>query len=257
MADRDKLVARLLMKAALPLTRVLVEEDPALAKKYKGWNRAVQFQVINDPDLACHILINDGQVEYAGGRHDNPDIDFCFKNAASFNALMTGKIAFPKIRGALKNFSTLAGFLPLMLGLTLLLPTKKPKDPQKQALKVKMLLYFISVALSQLNKAGDEEMKKFTGPMPDRIFQWSVKPDGPAVYLRVKKGRTKAGKGLYTRRKPFVHMIFSGMEGAFLVLTGQIDNVEAMKMGHLTVDGSPEYGKDVASIMKRIEAMVS
>ena len=257
MADKDKLVAKLLMNAALPLTRVLVEENPKLAEKYKSWKRVVQFQVENDPDLACHLFINNGKVEYNSGRHDNPDIDFCFKNAASFNALMTGKIALPKIRGALKNFTTLAGFLPLMLGLTLLLPSKKPKDPQKRALKVKMLLYFISVALSQLNKAGDEEMKKFTGPMPDRIFQWSVAPDGPAAYLRIKKGRTKAGKGLYTRRKPFVHMLFSGNEGAFQVLTGQIDNVEAMKLGYLTVDGSPEYGKDIASFMKKIEAMVS
>ncbi len=257
MVDRDKLIATILMKAALPLTKVLVEEDPALAKKYAGWNRVVQFQVENDPDLACHLLINDGSIEYAQGRHKKPDLDFSFKHAASFNALMTGKIALPKIKGALRNLPVLLGFLPLMLGLTLLLPSKKPKDPRKQALKVKLLLYFISVALSQLNKSGDEEMKKFTGSMPDRIFQWSVAPDGPAVYLRIKKGRTKAGKGLYTKRKPFVHMIFYGTEGAFLVLTGEIDNVEAMKLGHLTVDGSPEYGKDIASIMKRIEAMVS
>lgn len=92
--------------------------------------------------------------------------------------------------------------------------------------------------------------------LPDGTVEIRVK-DGPAVYLRVKKGRSKAGKGLYTRRKPFVHMIFSSLEGAFLVLTGQIDNVEAMKLGHLNVDGSPEYGKDIASIMKRVEAMVS
>ncbi len=52
-------------------------------------------------------------------------------------------------------------------------------------------------------------------------------------------------------------MMFSGTEGAFLVLTGQIDNVEAMKLGYLVVDGSPEYGKDISTIMKKIEAMVS
>lgn len=257
MPDRDRLIATLLMNAALPLTKVLIEEKPGLAKKYRGWNRVIQFQVKDDPELACHLYFSDGKLDFARGRHDKPDIDFVFKNAAAFNALMTGGIAFPRIKGAVKNFGTLAGFLPLMLGLTLLLPKKIPKDDQGKALKVKMLLYFISVALSQLNKAGDEDMKKFTEKMPDRIFQWSVSPDGPAVYLRVKKGKTKAGKGLNTRRKPFVHMIFSGTEGAFKVLTGQIGNVEAMKQGYLVVDGSPEYGKEIAAIMKKIEAMVS
>jgi putative sterol carrier protein len=257
MHEKQRIVATLLMNAALPLAKLLVDEKPALAAKYRGWNRTVQFQIKNDPELACHLSFTEGNLEYYKGRHDNPDLDFIFKNAAAFNAMMTGKIALPVIRGALKNLSTLIGFLPLMLGLTLLLPSKIPKDQQGKALKVKMLLYFISVALSQLNRAGDEDMKKFTGAMPDRIFQWSVSPDGPAVYLRVKKGKTKAGKGFYTRRKPFVHMMFAGTEGAFLVLTGQIDNVEAMKLGYLVVDGSPEYGKDISTIMKKIEAMVA
>jgi len=257
MPEKQRMIAALLMKAALPLAKILVEEKPQLASKYRGWNRTVQFQVKDDPELACHLKFTDGKLAYFRGRYERPDLDFQFKDAAAFNALMTGKIALPRISGALKNLSVLIGFLPLMLGLTLLLPTKIPKDQQGKALKVKMLLYFISVALSQLNRAEDDDMKKFTRDMPDRIFQWSVSPNGPAVYLRVKKGRTKAGKGYYTRRKPFVHMIFSGTEGAFMVLTGQIDNVEAMKLGYLVVDGSPEYGKDISSIMKKIEAMVS
>ena len=257
MPEKQRMTATLLMNAALPLAKVLVEEKSALAAKYWGWNQVIQFQVKDDPELACHLKFTNGKLDYFRVRYNHPDLDFRFKDAAAFNALMTGKIALPKIQGAIINLPTLLGFLPLMLGLTLLLPTKIPKDQQGKALKVKMLLYFISVALSQLNRAGDDDMKNFTRDMPDRIFQWSVSPDGPAVYLRVKKGRIKAGKGYYTRRKPFVHMMFSGTEGAFLVLTGQIDNVEAMKLGYLVVDGSPEYGKDISSIMKKIEAMVS
>ncbi|GFP35927.1 hypothetical protein HKBW3S43_01714, partial [Candidatus Hakubella thermalkaliphila] len=128
---------------------------------------------------------------------------------------MTGKIALPRIKGALKNPGTLLSFLPLMLGLTLLLPNKLPNDPVRRALKVKLLLYFITVALSQLNRAGHEEMQRFTVNMPDRIFQWSVQPDGPAAYLRIHQGKTKAGKGIYPRRRPFVHMIFSSLDSAF------------------------------------------
>lgn len=257
MPDKERIVATLLMKAALPLTKTLVEEKPALARKYKNWNRVVQFQVRDDNELACHLSFSDGKLDFVDGRHPSPHIDFIFKNPAAFTALMTGKPALPKIKGMVFNIGTLIGFLPLMLGLTLLMPNKIPKDPEGKALKVKLLLYFISVALSKLNKAGDEDMRKFTEKMPDRVFQWSVKPDGPAVYLRIKHGRTKAGKGNYARRRPFVHMIFSSVDSAFDVLTGQVDNVEAMKDGKLVVDGSPEHGKDISGIMKKIEGMIS
>ncbi len=257
MAEDKRLLAKLLMNAALPLTRVLVEDDPKLAQKYASWNRTVQFQVKDDPELACHLTFSDGQLTFNQGRHEAPEIDFVFKTADDFVALMTGKIAVPKIKGALKNFGTLVGFLPLMLGLTLLLPNKLPKDAAGKALKVKLLLYFITVALSQLNRAGYEEMRRFTENMPDRIFQWSVQPNGPAAYLRICRGKTKAGKGIYTRRRAFVHMMFQSTESAFLVLTGQIDNVEAMKKGYLVIDGSPEYAKDISVIMKNIEAMIS
>ncbi len=256
MPDQERIVATILMKSALPLTKILVEENSDLAWLYKRWNRVVQFQVKDDPELACHITFSNGKLDFVDGRHPSPNIDFIFKNPAAFIALLTGKPAIPKIKGVVRNVKTLIGFLPLMLGLTLLMPNKLPKDPKKRDLKVKLLLNFISVALSKLNKAGDEEMRKFTENMPDRVFQWSVKND-TAVYLRIKRGRTKAGKGLYTRRRPFVHMKFSSIDSAFDVLTGQIDNVEAMKTGKLVVDGSPEHGKEISGIMKKIESMIS
>ena len=108
MPDEDKLTAILLMRAALPLTKTLLEEKPELARKYAGWNRVIQFQVENDPELACHLQFVDGRLDYIVGRHPAPQIDFVFKKPAAFIALMTGKIALPRIKGALKNFGTLA-----------------------------------------------------------------------------------------------------------------------------------------------------
>ena len=244
------------MKAALPLTKTLIEEKPKLAAKYKNWNRVVQFQVKDDAELACHLAFTNGKLDFVNGRHPSPEIDFIFKDPTSFVALLTGKLAIPKIKGAIKNLGTLIGFLPLMLGLTMLMPDKLPEDQEGRALKVKMLLYFISVALSQLNKAGDKEFQKFVKKSPDRVYQWSVE-GGASAYLRMKHGKTKAGKGLYTRRRPFVHMQFSSIDGAFLILTSQIDNVEAMKGGHLVIDGSPEHGKDISGFMLKIGDMIA
>ncbi|MGE5396316.1 MAG: hypothetical protein ACM3MK_02125 [Chitinophagales bacterium] len=256
MQDKDRVLATLLMRAALPLTKVLVQDDPKLAKRYQGWNRVVQFEIAGDDKLACHLQFTDGELAYIAGRHPAPNINFVFKKPADFNALMTGKIGIPSIKGFFSNLGTLIGFLPLLLGLTILLPTKLPKDQPSRAKKVKLLMYMVTVSLSQLNRIGDPDMVAFAADMPDRIFQWSVPPDGPSAYLRVCKGKTKAGKGLYTRRKPFVHMMFTSIDAAFLILTSQIDNVEAMKEGMLVIEGSPEYGKDISAIMMKIDGML-
>ncbi|HOX39971.1 MAG TPA: SCP2 sterol-binding domain-containing protein [Candidatus Brocadiia bacterium] len=256
MPDRDRLLTRILMRASLPLMKTVLAEDEKFAARYRGWNKVVQFEIRDDAELACHLAFEDGQLSYKPTRHPDPTINFIFKDSKAFNAMMTGGVAFPKIKGMISRLPTLVSFLPLMLRLTILLPTKVPKTAEGRALKVKMTLYFITTALSQMNKGGDEDMRAFTEKMPDRIFQWTVKPDGPHAWLRVKRGKTKAGKGLYARRRPFITMVFSDTEAAFQVLTSQVDMVEAIKDNKLVVEGSPEYGKDLGNIMKKIEAMV-
>lgn len=253
---RDRVLAGMLMRSALPLIRVLVQDDPKLARRYSGWRKTIQFEVRGDANLACHLVFGGGRTEFAFGRLERPDLAFVFKNAKRFNTLMTGGPALLKVRGLLRHPITLIGFVPLLLKLTILLPSRKPRTPDGRALKVKLLLYFITAALSQLNRLEDPDVRRFTEGSPDRIYQWSVRPAGPAAYLRIHRGNTKSGRGMFTGRRPFVHMIFSSIEGAFAVLTGRVDNVEAMKQGLLVIDGSPEHGKDVAGLMKRVEAMM-
>lgn len=254
--NHDRVLAGLLMRAALPLVRVLIQDDPKLARRYARWNRTIQFEVRGDRDLACHLAFVNGHVEFRAERLGAPDIAFVFKNAGQFNALMTGGAALPKIRGLLRHPVALLGFVPLLLKLTILLPSRQPRDPAGRVLKVKLLLYFITAALSQLNRLGDPDVRRFTGASPDRVYQWSVRPDGPAAYLRICRGNTKSGRGPFVGRRPFVHMLFSSVDGAYAVLTGRIDNVEAMKQGLLITDGSPEHGKDIATLMKKVESMM-
>jgi hypothetical protein len=131
-----------------------------------------------------------------------------------------------------------------------------PKAPAEKALKVKLLMYMVTNALSQLNKGGDEAFVKIVAKSPDRIFQWTVQ-DGPAAFLRMKAGRTKAGRGTYERRRPFVHMMFPDMESAFDVLTQKVSTVDAVKQGKLKLEGSLEYGKEIGLHMQRVEALTT
>ena len=86
----------------------------------------------------------------------------------------------------------------------------------------------ITTALSQYNKGGDPEMQRWTAKQPDRIYQFSVEPEGIAAYLRVRGGQTKAGRGVYERRRPFVHMRFHGVDGALAVMNKEVDFVDGV-----------------------------
>ena len=255
MPDKDYILARIMMRAALPLAKVLIEDNEKMRKKYKGFNAVAQFEVKDSKDLVTQLNFRDGIPEVLFERHEKPDVNFIFKTPRQLNAFFAGKPAVPKIKG-LTKLGILLKVVPLLLGLTLLLPTKIPKDPEKRRLKVKLLFYMLPAALSQLNKAGDDEFVEFCKKMPDRIIQWSCPPSGPYAYLRIKQGKTKAGRGLYTRRRPFIDMQFNGIDNAIKVLTNQVDLLQAIREGYLAQEGSPEYGMYLGNFMLKIDSWI-
>lgn len=254
MLDKDLLVSRIFLNSALPLTKVLAEEKPMLKRLFPK-EGVLQFSV-KDSEVGAYMFFEDGELGIGQGLHVNPNLNMEFKSVADLNTFFAGGVALPKPKG-LFSIHLLFRVLPLLLGLKILMPDAIPTDPKKIALKVKLVLYMITNALSQLNRAGDEKMRKMTEGSPDRIFQWTVEGGGPCAYLRVKNGKTKAGRGTYTKRRPFVHMIFPDMDGAFKVLTSQAPLVEAVKLGYVKTEGAMEYSKEIGLHMQRIEELVS
>lgn len=255
--EREMLTARIFLRAALPVMKVLLEDNPALGRKFQGVTAKVQF-VAKDPagDVGAHLDFKDGALEVVQELTDAADITFRFSSVAKMNAMFAGKPVVPRIQGIMK-VGLLIKVFQLLLGLKILMPNAKPKNAEQAKLKVKMTLFMVSGALSQLNKAGDPEMMKWTGKQPERIYQWSCEPEGIACYLRVKAGKTQAGRGYYTRRKPFVHMRFNGAEGALPILSNSVDIVQAMAMGYVSNEGSPEYAGQIGDFMLKIAALVA
>jgi len=139
-------------------------------------------------------------------------------------------------------------------------PAAKPKNKLQKQLKVKLSLYMITTALSRYNKAGVPAMRDWTSRQPDRIYQFSVEPfseSGIAAWLRVKAGNSKAGRGIYARRSPFVHFRFNGVDGALAVLGKQVGFVEGVEKGMVRVDGSPEYAASLNDFMAILQDMLT
>ncbi len=257
MPTRDELRARLFLFAALPLVKIVREDDKIMRTITKNMTGVVQFES-KDSDLAAHLVFANDALEVKRGKHEHPTVSFIFKNLQGLNDFFGGKPALPAAVKGLYRLDLIARTVPLLLSLKLLMPNADPQKPEKRALKVKLLIYMITTALSQLNKAGEEGMVKMTKTSPDRIYQWVVQGEGgPSAYLRMKAGKTKSGRGVYTRRRPFVLMKFSDIEGAYQVLTSKAALVDAVKKGYVVTEGAMEYSKEIGLRMQFVEELLA
>ncbi len=100
-------------------------------------------------------------------------------------------------------------------------------------------------------------MQRWTAGQPDRIYQFTVEPEGIAAYLRVRGGQTKAGRGVYERRRPFVAMRFHGVDGALAVMNKEVDFVDGVGKGYVRIDGSPEYAANLNDFMMRVQSLLT
>ena len=258
----EQLTSRIVLRAVLPVIKVMLEDDTAIKKAFEGVSGKVQFRAedTTGPIGAC-LVFDNGAFSVEQGIVESPNLVFSFSSLKKMNDMFRGKPVLPQIvpllSGALGNLGLLVKTFRILLGMKLLMPTAKPKNQEKKRLKVKMTLYMVSTALSQMNKSGDPEMNAWTGKQPERIYQWSVDNEDIACHLKIKAGKSKSGRGIYTRRQPFVHMRFSSIENALPVLANEVDTITAIGKGWVTNDGSPEYGGRIGDFMMRIANLLA
>lgn len=255
MADKQQeLRARIFLRAALPLVKVILEERPLYRKLLFKAGGVIQFAA-KDSESTAYVALSEDSIAVEPLRHESPDVVLTFPTLKAMNDFFAGGLALPAIKGV-RGLPTLVRLVPFLLKLKLLMPDAMPEEPEEKALKVKMLLYMVTSGLSQLNKGGDDAMVRMVAKSPERVFQWNVE-GGPAAYLRIKGGRSKAGRGVYTRRRPYVLLNFPDIDGAFDVLTQKVGIVEAVREGKVRQEGAMEGGKEIGNLMQRIEAITT
>ncbi len=256
-SERELLAARLFTNAVFPVMKVILQDDPKMKERFRDVSARVQF-VAKDgaAPVGAWLSFEKGDFSVVQGICPEPDITFSFGTVKKMNDMLAGKPVIPAIRGMTK-VGLLMKVMGLLLALKIMMPNARPKKMEKKRLKVKLAFYMITTALSQYNRGGDPDMVKWTTKQPDRIYQITVEGEDIAAYLRVKAGKTKAGRGVYTRKRPFVHMRFHGVDGALAVLLRDVEFVEGVARGNVTIDGSPEYAAQINDFMQRIQAMLT
>ena len=133
---------------------------------------------------------------------------------------------------------------------------KAPEKEEDKRLLVKCYFYLLSAGISALNKMGHETIHDWTSKSPDRVYAWKVN-DEPTVsaYIRIKAGKSKAGRGEYKRALPFFTMRFDNLDSALGILMSIDDMLESVQKGKLIMDGAPEFGAQIGEYMLLVGAL--
>ena len=255
MASREDIFTnKIFLCGALPLMKTIATDVPDLAKKFEHTHAVVQISA-KDPEApagkyATHFVINSGVWEVHADKvsdDEHTDVELAFKSVEQMNAFFKGKIGpgtLPKMKGIAKNFGTFLSFMMVLLKMSsLLTATEAPEDEETQKLMVKCFFYLLTSGISTLNKQGHPEIKEWTTKSPDRVYALAVN-DHPEVsaFLRIKAGKSRAGRGEYKRAMPFFTLRFDSFKSALGTLLGTDDMLDATKNGRIIMDGGPEFG---------------
>ena len=254
---------KIFLNAALPLVKVIANDVPSLKKKFENAHAVIQVSCL-DPDVeggkvGMHFVVNSGEWLVHTCLTEEPHFELEFKSVEALNDFFKGNISLggiPKIRG-LKYAGTLVSFVMVLLKMADLLgATEPPKDEETKELLVKCYFYLLSSGISQLNKMGHPEIKDWTTKSPDRVYAFAV-DNYPQVsaFIRIKAGKSRAGRGEYKRAMPFFTLRFNNLDSALGILMSIDDMLEATKAGRLVMDGGPEFGAQIGGFMLEIGAL--
>lgn len=256
-SDETRYANKVFMAGALPLMKTIATDVPELKKQFEGVNAIYQVsaKVNAEEKEAVHFIVENGEWSVKLGEYlgqEKIDGELAFSSMEKMNAFMKGNMAsLPALK--IKSFGKFIKFMKVLLKMSALLGITDPeavKTEEEQVLLCKLYFYLLSSGISQLNKLGHKEIHEWTSKSPDRCYQWEVigHPECTA-YIRIKAGKSRAGRGEYKRAKPFFNMKFDCPKSALMILMGTGDMFQMTANQQLIMDGGPEFGVQIGDYM--------
>jgi hypothetical protein len=267
--DRETVRARVLVSTVLPLLEILSRARPEVAQRIARASGTVQIEA-SGSDVAARLCFGDGAVRISQGEGES-DVRAVFADVAALNAFFAGRAVLPRlvrkpgapkgITGGIGRARLLVECLRLLVELRVLEPPSARARAQmtrmERALRVRLVLEVVTRALSRLHREGWEPIVSLAETSPDRVYQWSVGDADIAVWLRMREGRVRAGRGIYTQRRPFVHFSFPDVDAAFDVLTTAESSMKGFRGGRVETYGSPEYARKMGVLLQRVDELLA
>ncbi len=260
--DREAVRARVLLSTVLPLLEVLSRARPEVAQRIGRSPGTVQIEA-KGSDVAARLCFSETsglRVEQGRGE---ADVRCVFADPAALSAFFAGRPALPRIEPAwgLKKARLLLEAVRLLVELRVLEPpsarARASMTRGERTMRVRLVLEVVTRALARLHREGWEPIVALAEKSPDRVYQWTVGDKDIGVWIRMHDGRVRAGRGVYTKRRPFVHYSFPDVDAAFEVLTATTSSMEGFKKGRVETYGSPEYARKMAVLLQKVDALLA
>jgi hypothetical protein len=259
--DRETVRARVLVSTVLPLLEMLSRARPEVAQRIARASGTVQIEA-RDSDVAARICLGEGGLRVEQGAGE-ADVRAIFADVSALNAFFAGKAVLPRIVPAwgLGKARLLLEAVRLLVELRVLEPPSARARAQmtriERAMRVRLVLEVVTRALARLHREGWEPIVTLAENSPDRIYQWTVGDADIAVWIRMREGRMRAGRGIYTQRRPFVHYAFPDVDSAFDVLMTHESSMKGFRGGRVETYGSPEYARKMGVLLQRVDELLA
>jgi hypothetical protein len=258
--DRDTVRARVLMSTVLPLLEVLARARPEVAQRIARSSGVVQIEA-RGSDVAARLRLEDGALRIEQGRGD-ADVRCVFADVAALNGFFGGRPVLPRVEPAwgLRRVRLLLEAVRLLAELRVLEPpsarSRAAMTRIERSLRVRLVLEVVTRSLARLHREGWEPIVALAAGSPDRVYQWTVVDADVGVWVRMHDGRVRAGRGVYTKRRPFVHYAFPDVDAAFDVLMAP-SSMESFRRGRVETYGSPEYARKMAVVLQKVDELLA
>lgn len=232
----DMVLARIHLRAVLPLLEDIAAYDKTLQKEIEGWNGVIQFQLPGG-EPATALVFRQGRVNIFKGNYPGKKVTLTFKNARQLNEVFQGKSdknPIPNLRAAFH----VAKLLKINDVLGRLEHYMKPDDnllsnEDSFAFCVKLAIYAMASGIKEVGE-HDPELRTIAPHLPNGTLAIDVK-DGPSAHVTIRNGRFYPSKG--PAQKPNAILEICDIKTAWAMIQGEIDIFSSVGLGDIKIRG--------------------
>ena len=249
--SRDLVLARLYLKAVLPLLEDIAAFDTALQELIKEWDFKLQFQLPGG-DPATALIFKRGAVTAVRNDIKGPRVSLTFKDANFLNAVFqntTAKSPRPNLAG-LFHYKKLLLLNTVLGRLEYYLKPTAPmlEDPALLGICVRLTLYSLAFGLKEIGE-HDPEAAPISAHLPDGVVEIKVS-GGPAAHISVCGGKFQPGKDAAVKASAILEI--NDLPTAWSMLRGELDLFSAVGSGNIRLRGYIPLLDGINPLMDRL-----
>ncbi len=249
----EMVLARLHLKAILPLLEDIAAYDSTLQDYTADWNAVIQFQLKSlFSTTATYLVFSEGKLKAYGGNYPGPKVTLTFKNARQLNEVFQGKsnkTPRPNLL-ALLHINKLTQIEKVLGRLEhYLRPSKEHlRDKDFFAFCVKVSIYALAFGVKEVGE-HDPELKVLAPNMSNGTIEIRIS-DGPSAHLTIQKGKFYPARG--PANKPNAIMEICNLNTAWDMIQGNVDVFAAVGRGDIKLRGYIPLLEGVNPLLDRL-----